>query len=83
MEDDGMVTKNVAFLSTEDYIVFTALLAVSTFIGLFFAWVDSRKRQKDSDSMEDDYLIGSRSVGALTPPPYYNLAIRQNTNSSK
>ena len=61
-------TKNT--LAVEDYVVFTALLAVSTFIGLFFAWVDSRKKSKqpDTDSMEDDYLVGSRSVSLFLFP---------------
>ena len=60
---DKLVTKTVSYLSAEDYVVFTALLAVSTFIGLFFAWVDSRKKRKDSDpSVDDDYLVGGRSV---------------------
>lgn len=61
-----LVTRSTARLSAEDYVVFTALLAVSTFIGLFFAWIDSRKKQpKDSDSMEEDYLVGGRSMSAL------------------
>ena len=58
-----LVVKNEAQLTTADYVVFIALLAISSFIGLFFAWADSRKRKKDPDSMEDDYLVGGRSVG--------------------
>ena len=63
MEADKLISKTLSVLSPEDYVVFTALLAVSTFIGLFFAWLDSRNSSKTTqDKSEEDYLVGSRSV---------------------
>lgn len=55
-------------LTPEDYSIFSGLLAISAFIGLFYAWIDSRKENKlenDSISDEDAYLVGNRSMSSV------------------
>ena len=64
---DEILTHNQSVLDPIDYVVFAALLLFSTCIGLFFAYYDSRKTRKRSDSSEFDesgYLVGNRSMSA-------------------
>jgi hypothetical protein len=45
------------------------VFSIKAFIGLFYAWIDSRKENKlenDSISDEDAYLVGNRSVSLYT-----------------
>ena len=41
---------------TWDYVIFSAVLACSALIGLYFAWVDRKKGP-------DEYMMGGGNVG--------------------
>jgi solute carrier family 5 (sodium-coupled monocarboxylate transporter), member 8/12 len=61
-----------AYLNTKfgaaDYAVFISMLAICTFIGLYFGYVDYRKRKgmtKDANTEAADYLMGGRDMSII------------------
>lgn len=55
--------------SAVDYTVFILMLAICTFIGLYFGYVDYRKRKRatstDANAEAADYLMGGRDMPIL------------------
>ena len=55
--------------SAVDYTVFILMLAICTFIGLYFGYVDYRKKKRattsDANTEAANYLVGGRDMGLV------------------
>ena len=55
--------------SAVDYTVFILMLAICTFIGLYFGYVDYRKKKRattsDANTEAANYLMGGRDMGLI------------------
>ena len=64
--DVNTLTESLKYFGTADYAVFVAMLACSTFVGLFFGYKDHQTKKRNKklglQTSADDYLVGGRKM---------------------
>lgn len=69
LSDVEQLGESLKRFSAADYIVFSLMLAICTFIGLYFGYVDYRKRKRATEENQGneaaDYLMGGRDMSVI------------------